>query len=647
MKTPSTNPRADAGTPMMRQFNALKEAYPDCILLFRSGDFYEMFGEDARRASEALQIALTTRNKGTENEVPMCGVPYHAYEQYLNRLTAQGFKVAIAEQMEDPATAKGLVRREVVRVVTPGTTVSGALLEGDQHRYIAAIEPRQIGQPVGLALADLSTGLFEAVQFASAERERLWDFLLLERPREVLVPKGRSPKEQQAVEAFLGEMMRRFKGAPGGEPRAESAPSAWFDPPQATRLLTQHFQVASLAGFGVERMVPAVAAAGALLAYLRDTQKSELQHITQLRVRDLGRRMRLDDATVEHLELFENRMHGGARHTLSGVVNLTRTPMGARLLRDWLGEPLLDEKAIDRRLDGVAELAANGVSREALRQVFAQIRDLERTVARIGLPLAGIADIVALREALAAVQLLGPLVAELQAPIHRDLSGELDPLEDVYLYLKDRFLEEPSLRVSEGGYIASGVLPELDALRGLTRNSKDVLAGLEARERERTGIGSLKIRYNRVFGYYLEVTRVHQAKVPAEWQRKQTLVNAERFTTPELQEIEDKLLSAEERIQELEQAEFEKARTILGGYARRMQRTARAIAELDTLAAFAQAARENGYVRPVLRPGSAPRLIDIRQGRHPVVERIALDEPFVPNDVRLSAEDQRILLITG
>jgi DNA mismatch repair protein MutS len=696
MKTPSTPPRtaerpargangAEAGTPMMRQFNALKEAYPDCILLFRSGDFYEMFGEDARRASEALQIALTTRNKGTENEVPMCGVPYHAYEQYLNRLTAQGFKVAIAEQMEDPATAKGLVRREVVRVVTPGTTVSGALLEGDQHRYIVAIEPRHGGEPTGLALADLSTGLFEVVEFAAAERERLWDFLLLEQPREVLVPKGRSPKEQEAAAAFLAELARRFKGSPGGEPRVESAPSAWFDPAQAARLLTQHFQVASLAGFGVEEMPAAVAAAGALLAFLRDTQKSGLHHITQLRARNLGQRMRLDDATTQHLELFENRMHGAARHTLFGVLNLTRTPMGARLLRDWLGAPLLDAQAIGRRLDGVAELADRAPSREALRLVFARIRDLERTVARISLPVAGIADIVALREALAAVQLLPPLVAELHAPLLQDLTRELDPLEDVYLYLKDRFLEEPSLRVSEGGYIAAGVAPELDTLRELSRTSKDVLAGLEARERERTGIGSLKIRYNRVFGYYLEVTRAHQAKVPPGWQRKQTLVNAERYTTPELQEIEDKLLSAEERIQELEQAEFERARAILGGYARRMQRTARAIAELDTLAAFAQAAREYGYVRPTVlptalptvlptalpaalpspppnslppislppnsvptaRPAAAPRRLDIRAGRHPVIERIALDEPFVPNDVRLDSDDQRILLITG
>jgi DNA mismatch repair protein MutS len=647
MKTPTKTPRDEAGTPMMRQFNALKEAYPDCILFFRSGDFYEMFGEDARRGSEALQIALTTRNKGSENEVPMCGVPYHAYEQYLNRLTAQGFKVAIAEQMEDPSTAKGLVRREVVRVVTPGTTVSGALLEGDQHRYIAAIEPRHTGEPIGVALADLSTGLFEVIQFGAGERERLWDFLLLEQPREILLPQGRSPKDKQDLDAFREELSRRFKGQAGGDPHVESAANAWFDSAQATRLLTQHFQVASLAGFGIDGLPAAVAAAGALLAYLRDTQKSDLSHITQVRERSLGQRMRLDDATIEHLELFENRMHGGARHTLFGVLNLTRTPMGARLLRDWLGEPLLDAQAIDRRLDGVEELAANAVSREALRQVFAQIRDLERTVARISLPIAGIADIVALREALGAVQLLPPLLGELQAPAFRDLARDFDPLEDVYFYLKDRFLEEPSLRLSDGGYIAAGILPELDSLRALSRNSKDVLAALEARERERTGIGSLKIRYNRVFGYYLEVTRAHQAKAPADWQRKQTLVNAERFTTPELQEIEDKLLSAEERIQELEQTEFNNARAILGGYARRMQRTARTIAELDALGAFAQVARENAYVRPTLLAGGPSRRLEIREGRHPVIERIALDEPFVPNDVLLSADEQQILLITG
>ncbi len=647
MKTPRAGSLVDADTPMMRQFNSLKEAYPDCILFFRAGDFYEMFGEDARRASEALQLALTTRNKGSDNEVPMCGVPYHAYEQYLNRLTAQGFKVAIAEQTEDPATAKGLVRREIVRVVTPGTTVSGALLEGDQHRYIAAIEPRGAGAPIGLALADLSTGLFEALEFGPGERERLWDFLKLEQPREILLPKGRSPKEQEAVEAFRAELARRLKDQPGGDPRTESAPSSWFDQVQATRTLAEHFRVASLAGFGVERLHAAVAAAGALLAFLKDTQKSELGHITQLRERSLGERMRLDEATVGHLELFENRALGGSRHTLFGVLNLTRTPMGARLLRDWLGEPLLERRAVEGRLDGVAELADNAVSREALRRIFAQIRDLERTVARISLPVAGIADVVALREALGAVQFLPPLLKEFASGGLQQLARDFDPLEDVYQYLKGRFLEEPSLRLAEGGYIAAGALPELDSLRELTANSRQVLAGLEAKERERTGIGSLKVRYNRVFGYYLEVTRAHQAKVPADWQRKQTLVNAERFTTVELQEVEDRLLSAEERVQELERTEFDNARQILGGYARRMQRTARAIAELDALAAFAQAARENGYVRPTLRDADAPRRIEIVQGRHPVIERIALDEPFVPNDVLVDGTDQQILLITG
>ena len=647
MKTSSAGSLVVSDTPMMRQFNALKEAYPDCILFFRAGDFYEMFGEDARRASDALQIALTTRNKGSPNEVPMCGVPFHACEQYLNRLTAQGFKVAIAEQMEDPATAKGLVRREVVRVVTPGTTVSGALLEGDRHRYIAAVEPRGSGQTVGLALADLSTGLFEVAEFGAEERERLWDFLRLEQPREILLPQGRTPSEQQTIAAFQEELARRLKDQPGGEPRTEAAPGPWFDLKQAERALSGHFRVAGLDGFGVAGLPAAVAAAGALLTYLKETQKSELSHLTQLRERSLRTRMRLDEATVAHLELFESRAQGGARHTLFGVLNLTRTPMGARLLRDWLGEPLLDPAAIEARLDGVAELAEDAVSREALRRVFAQIRDLERSVARIGLPVAGIADIVALREALGAVQLLPPFFSAFACPALRELARGFDPLEDVYLYLRGRFLEEPGLRLSEGGYIAAGVLPELDALRELARGSKEVLAGLEATERERTGIGSLKVRYNRVFGYYLEVTRAHQDKVPADWQRKQTLVNAERFTTPALQEIEDRLLSAEERIQELEQAEFDSTRQILGGYARRMQRTARAVAELDTLAALAQAARENGYVRPTLRAADAPRRIAIVQGRHPVIERIALDEPFVPNDVLLDAEEGQILLITG
>jgi DNA mismatch repair protein MutS len=636
-----------ADTPMMRQFNAMKQAYPDCILFFRSGDFYEMFGEDAKRASDVLQIALTTRNKNTENEVPMCGVPYHAYEQYLNKLTAAGFKVAICEQMEDPAAAKGLVRREVVRVVTPGTTVSAPLLEADQHRYLMAIEPRLVEKPIGVALVDLSTGRFEALEFPAGADGRLLEFLRLESPREVLLPEPRNPREQERIAALRAGIAERLRGQEAAAPHIEQAPAAWFDPQRAQRRLNEQFKTVNLSGFGVERLDTSLRAAGALLAYLSETQKSGLAHLTQIRERQLERRMRLDESSLSHLEVFENPAPGGKRHTLFGVLNQTRTAMGARLLRDWLAHPLLDKAAIEARLEAVEELAGNSAARAALREVFAQIRDLERIIARISLPVAGIADIVALREALGAAQFLPPLLAELKAPLVREIAADFDPMEDIHRYLKERFLEAPCLRIAEGGYIAAGVSPELDHLRELSQNRRAVISRLEAEEREKTGIGSLKIRYNKVFGYYLEISRVHQHKVPAAYLRKQTLVNAERFTTPQLQELEEQILGAEQRIIELEMAQFQSAREILGGYARRMQATARQVALLDVLCALAQVAQDNGYIRPTLLGPESPRRLLIRAGRHPVIERIAFDEPFIPNDVELDAQERQILLITG
>jgi DNA mismatch repair protein MutS len=636
-----------ADTPMMRQFNALKQAYPDCILFFRAGDFYEMFGEDARRASDVLQIALTTRNKHSDNEVPMCGVPYHAYEQYLNRLTNAGFKVAICEQMEDPSTAKGLVRREVVRVVTPGTTVAAPLLDADRHRYLMAVEPRLADRPIGLALADLSTGLFEVLEFPAGADARLFEFLRLEAPRELLLPEARNAREEERLAGLRAGLAERSRGQEGSAPNLEQVSAAWFDPQRALRRLNEQFRTANLAGFGVDHLDTSLRAAGALLAYLTETQKSSLAHLTQIRERQTDQVMRLDEASLNHLEVFENSAPGGKRHTLFGVLNQTRTAMGARMLRRWLAQPLLEKPLIDRRLEALEELVGNGVTRGALREVFAQIRDLERIVARISLPVAGIADVVALREALGAMQFLPPLLAELRAPLLGEIAGQFDPMEDIYRYLKERFLAEPSLRINEGGYIAAGVSPELDHLRELSHDRRAVISRLEAQEREKTGIASLKIRFNKVFGYYLEISRTHQNKVPAEYLRKQTLVNAERYTTPQLQELEEQILGAEQRIAELETVEFHTAREILGGYARRMQVTARQVATVDVLCALAQVAQDNGYARPVLLGPESPRRLHIRAGRHPVIERIAFDEPFIPNDTDLDAGEQQILLITG
>ncbi|HKI98720.1 MAG TPA: DNA mismatch repair protein MutS [bacterium] len=637
----------NSDTPMMKQFNALKAAHPDCILFFRAGDFYEMFGEDAVKASEALNIALTTRNKSSENPVPMAGVPYHAFEQYLNRLTAAGFKVAIAEQMEDPAQAKGVVRREVVRVVTPGTVTADASLESDRPSLLMAVEPRGRSGTVGLALADLTTGQFEVIEFAAAQRDRLYEFIAVEQPREILLPEPRAEGDSTLLEAVRSELERRLRGEGDVPVHMEAAPAAWFELGRAKRRLTAQFETANLAGFGVEHLEAALRAAGALLTYLSDTQKSELAHLSPPRPRLAERMMWLDAATLEHLELFENRSPGARRHTLFAVLNQTRTPMGARLLRRWLASPLQEAEAIEARLEAVEELVGNQPSRDALRGILERVRDLERTIGRVSLPQAGVADMLALREALGGVQILPPLLAELQAPLLAQLSHEFDPLEDIHHYLRERFLEEPSLKLTEGGYIGEGVIGELDALRKLSRGSRDVIAELEAREREATGIGSLKVRYNRVFGYYVEIPRTHQRKVPEHYTRKQTLVNAERYTLPELEELEEKILGAEERIAALEYEAFQEVRTILRGYARRMQRTATRVAALDVLAALAEAAHRNGYTRPHILPPGAERRLSIQGGRHPVIERIDFGERFIPNDLEMSADGTQIVLITG
>jgi DNA mismatch repair protein MutS len=637
----------DSDTPMMKQFNALKAAHPDCILFFRAGDFYEMFGEDAIKASEALNIALTTRNKSSQNPVPMAGVPYHAFEQYLNRLTAAGFKVAIAEQMEDPALAKGVVRREVVRVVTPGTVTAAASLEDDRPSLLMAVEPRGRGGTLGLALADLTTGQFEVMEFAEGRRERLYELVAVERPREILLPEPRAEGDAALLDAVRGELERRLVAESDAPVHLESAPAAWFELGRARRRLTAQFETANLAGFGVEQMDSALRAAGALLTYLGETQKSELAHLSPPRPRLAERAMWLDAATLEHLELFENRSPGARRHTLFAVLNQTRTPMGARLLRRWLAAPLLEPAEIEARHAAVEELAGNQVSRDALRGILAQVRDLERTIGRVSMPQAGVADMLALREALGAVQILPPLLAEQGAPLLQELAQAFDPLEDIQLYLAGRFLPEPALKLSEGGYIGEGVIEELDALRALSRNSRQVIGELEAREREATGIGSLKVRYNKVFGYYVEIARTHQRKVPERYTRKQTLVNAERYTLPELEELEEKILGAEERIGALEYEAFQEVRTILRGYARRMQLTAGRIAALDALAALAEAAHRNDYVRPRMLPPQSVRRLSIQAGRHPVIERIDFGERFIPNDLEMSAEGAQIVLITG
>jgi len=636
-----------SNTPMMQQFNAIKRDHLDCILFFRAGDFYEMFGEDAIRASGILNITLTTRNKSSENAVPMAGIPYHAYEQYLNKLTAAGVKVAICEQMEDPSEAKGVVRREVVRVVTPGTTLSSNLIDDDRNNFILALEPRLTGKPFGLSLVDLSTGQFEVMEIEREPVGRMWSFLLREAPSEILMPEARNEEEAAILGKFEKELKERIGAVREGGFALESAPSIWFDPKRSRKRLNDHFKTTNLGGFGVDHMDTGLRAAGALLAYLDQTQKCELIHLSRIGPRQVDQGMWLDPDTVHHLELFENHAPGGRNHTLFAVLNKTNTPMGARLLRRWMGHPLLDYQTIEARLEAVGELKDKPRESGKLREALGAVGDLERIVARINLPVVGVADVVALRESMDALQELPEALEPWKTDALREITLNFDPMTEVRDYLRMMLLAEPSLKITEGGYINCGVNAELDQLRELSSNSKGVISALEARERQATGIGSLKVKFNKVFGYYLEVSKLHHEKVPATYIRKQTLVNAERYTTLELEEIEEKILGAEERIGKLEYELFQELRTILGGYARRLQVTAAHVAGVDALSGLAQAAREYGYCRPSLISIDEPRRISIRSGRHPVLERIEFDEPFIPNDLSLEADIEQVLLITG
>ncbi|HIL88268.1 MAG TPA: DNA mismatch repair protein MutS [Deltaproteobacteria bacterium] len=644
-------------TPMMRQFNAVKREHPDKLVFFRMGDFYEMFGEDAVVGARVLQIALTSRDKRSEQAVPMCGVPYKAYEQYLNKLTAAGYKVALCDQTENPAEAKGLVTREVVRIVTPGTTVSPQLIDPDRNRYLLALTFDLRTRRLGTAFADLSTGEFEIAEFVQDELPRLYDFLAQLDPQEILLAQSRSEAETRFLEPLtqrVSQLLSPCDLSPlNGHETEHQTPQRFqfvdpylFDQDAARKRLQAHFQTLNLAGFGIEHLVLGTAAAGGLLAYLEETQKCNLAHLTSVRPHVFDQTMLLDEASVRNLELFETQS-GNKRHTLFGVLDHTCTPMGARLLRQWIRAPLLDVDALNARLDAVAEFASQLLLCGELQTRLKGVQDRPRILGRISLPVTGVPDLVGLRESLEHLQTLPGLLAKLQCAKLRLLAEEFDPLADLLALLQTKLLETPSSKLREGGYIGEGVSEELDELRNLAHNSKQVLNEVLLRERERTGIPSLKISYNKVFGYYLEASNAHKASVPEDYIRKQTLVNAERYITPELKEFEEKILTAEERIGELEYELFLTLKSEIVGETARIQATAWLVAELDVFSGLATAAEHHGYVRPTLHAPDAPRILQLKGSRHPVIERIDLGEPFVPNDLELDETSRRIMLITG
>jgi DNA mismatch repair protein MutS len=623
-------------TPMMRQYLEVKAQVPDALLMYRMGDFYEMFFEDARRAAPILEVQLTARHRGTDSEVPMCGVPYHALEAYLGKLLAAGLRVAICDQVEDPAQAKGLVRREVTRIVTPGTVSDPGLLEGKEENFLAGLVwEREAGAG---AFLDVSTGSFFVRRWRSPE-EAVEDLALL-KPREVLFD-----AEADLPAAILDWAERDCPC------RTPLAGDRLFDPQRAGELLRRQLGAGTLRGFGLQEGEPAVRAAAAALAYAQETQKSSLAHVQGLAVREARDRLILDASTLANLEVFASQRaalagSGRRRSTLLAVLDRTVTAPGGRALREWLRRPLVEVEEIAERHRAVGALAADNPRRERIRERLARTADPERLMARAVLGTLAPREAAALRDGLGEAPALFAELAALDpaaAPMLARLA-ETDPLPELHAELARTLEPAPAPNLQEGGVIAAGVDAELDRYRSLARDSKRHILALEARERERTGIASLKIRYNKVFGYYLEVTRANQERVPADYIRKQTLVNAERYVTPEIKELEEQILSAEERQIELEQRFFRELNRSIAAAAPGLTALAAALGALDALAAFAETAARHRYVRPAVTPAGSPILI--REGRHPVVEQASRDA-FVPNDAELDAERAQIVLLTG
>jgi DNA mismatch repair protein MutS len=661
---------SEATTPLMQQYGTVKARYPHALLLFRLGDFYELFYEDAIIASRELRITLTSRNREKGQPIPMCGVPYHAAEGYIARLIRAGFKVAICEQMEQPGPGKKLVRREISRVITPGTATDVSVLDARENNFLAAVAQNAATATVGLALVDLSTGEFLATEFVGAgAEEELRDELQLLRPRETLLP-----RPQQLFETAKNTLL---DGAGGVETRLED----WiFQRDYTERILREQFGVAELTGFGLDAHVQAMCAAGALVHYLRENAArgdeapsvEALQHLDRIRYYEQQDAMVLDPVSVRNLELltpiFTEEAKSSGPTTLIAALDATVTGMGARLLRAWMLRPLIDADAIEARLDAVGHLLKQTVVRGEIRKELRGIQDLERLTSRITLGQAMPRELVALRKSLAQLPVLREFtvdssqltVSEKRTPraqpgmavplegsaVLRELHEEIDELVDVRELLEKAIAEEPPAVASDPGIIRGGYSAELDELRNLSQHSKQIIASMEERERKRTGIGSLKIRFNQVFGYYIEISKPNLHLAPADYERKQTLVNAERFTSPELKEYERKILAADERILEIERQLYVDIRSSVAGKASRLRRTAAAIAKLDVLASFAKLAADRNYVRPEFNGVGEVLIVG---GRHPVIEELLKQkgERFVPNDLCFEPGRQQLLLITG
>ena len=616
-------------TPMMQQYVKTKEEYKDCILFYRLGDFYEMFFEDALTASKELEITLTGKDCGLEERAPMCGVPYHAVDSYLTRLVSKGYKVAICEQVEDPKLAKGLVKREVVRIVTPGTNMDTQALDETKHNYIMCIV--YVADRYGISIADISTGDFLVTELDSTRK--LMDEITKFNPSEIIC------NQPFYVSGMDFEDLRHRLGI-----TVYALDSWYFDDELCRKALKEQFHTESLNGLGLEDYDVGVIAAGAVLQYLKETQKTAISNLTRLIPYVTGKYMIIDSSTRRNLELVETLREKMKRGSLLWVLDKTKTAMGARLLRSFLEQPLIEISEINRRQEAIQELNENAISREELREYLNPIYDLERLISKISYKSANPRDLVAFKTSLSMIPPIKYLLSSFQSPLIQEIYRDMDELSDICQLIEKSIVDDPPIAIKDGGIIKEGYFQEIDRLRKAKTDGKSWLSELEAKEREKTGIKNLRIKFNKVFGYYLEVTNSYKDLVPDYYTRKQTLANAERYITPELKELEDLILGAEEKLFSLEYDLFGEIRDTIAREIVRIQTTARAVAAIDVFASLAYVAEKNNYVRPKMNEKG---VIDIKNGRHPVVELMLQNDLFIANDTYLDNGNNRISIITG
>lgn len=616
-------------TPMMMHYIKLKEENPDSILFYRLGDFYEMFYDDALTASRELEITLTGKNCGQEERAPMCGVPYHAVDVYLNKLVAKGYKVAICEQAEDPKQAKGIVKREVIRIVTPGTNLSQQALDEGRNNYLMCLV--YDNNQFGLAITDISTGDFYTTEVATLKE--LYDEIHRFSPSEIICNDS-----FYMSGASLDDFKDRLHVS-------VSTLDTWYmDEAVSVQKIKEHFKVASLDGLGLTDFPSGTLAVGALLLYLYETQKNTLDNLTKITPYRSGGYMIIDSATNRNLELIETLREKQKKGSLLWVLDKTKTAMGARLMRNWIEQPLIEKKKITARQDAVEELYNDMITREEIREYLNAVYDLERLVTRISYRTANPRDLIAFKTSLGMIPPVKQLLSQAKSAELKEIDERMDCLEDIYDLIEKSIQDEPPIMIREGGMIKEGYNEDVDKFRLSRTEGKTWLAELEAREKEKTGIKNLRVRYNKVFGYYLEVTNSYKELVPEDWTRKQTLANAERYITPELKELEDMILGAEDKLAALEYDLYCEVRDSIGEQVVRIQETAKAIAHLDVLASLACVAQSNDYVRPSI---NTKGVIDIQGGRHPVVEKMNNNQMFIDNDTYLDNKNHRISIITG